>query len=109
VTILGAVGKREAVSAVVDTGYNGYLTLPAPTIRRLRLPWLQTGRAELADGNEIFFDVFEGTVLWDGRRKLIAIDESETIPLVVMELLKGFELRMQIRSGGNLAIKRMRE
>jgi clan AA aspartic protease len=63
VTVLAVAGKRATVSAVVDTGYNGYLTLPTSIIKRLQLPWLQTGRAELADGNEIFFNVFEGTVL----------------------------------------------
>jgi clan AA aspartic protease len=109
VTVVGSTGRRETVTAVVDTGYNGCLTLPVRLLKRLQLPWLQRGRAELADGNEIFFDVFEGAVIWHGRRKLIPIDESETTPLVGMGLLKGFELRMQVRTGGKVAIKRLRD
>jgi clan AA aspartic protease len=109
VTVCGAASKRVDLSAIVDTDYNGYLTLPASVVKRLKLPWLQTGRAELADGNDFFFDVFEGAIIWDGRRKVVAIDESETLPLIGMKLLNGFELRMQVRRGGNVIAKRLRE
>lgn len=107
--VVGPAGKHHSITAVVDTGYNGHLTLPISLINRLRLVWLQRGRAELADGNDIFFDVFQGTVVWDRRRTAIPIDESETVPLVGMALLKGFELRMKVRTNGTVAIKRLPE
>ncbi len=35
-----AGGQAHDVEAVVDTGFNGFLTLPPALIAALRLPWL---------------------------------------------------------------------
>ena len=57
------------------------------------------------DGSESVFDIYEGTVLWDGSPRRIAVDEASTAPLVGMALLDGYELNVQVRSGGNVTIK----
>ena len=41
----------------------------------------------------------------EGRIRLV--DEADSDPLVGMGLLKGYELRMQVRSGGKVRIKRL--
>ena len=107
-SVFGSRGQPEAVEAVVDTGYDGFLTLPPTMIRELELEWLSDGHAVLADGSECLFDVHEGEVLWDRRRVLIRIDASDATPLVGMRLLEGFELTMQIRPDGPVHIKRMK-
>ena len=33
-------GQREEVEAIVDTGYDGFLTLPPTMIRELELRWI---------------------------------------------------------------------
>jgi predicted aspartyl protease len=50
-TVLGPTGERADVEALVDTGSDGYLTLPPDLIERLQLPWLQSGQTVLADTN----------------------------------------------------------
>ena len=101
-------GQREEVEAIVDTGYDGFLTLPPTMIRELELRWITYGDATLADGSEIEFDVHEGEILWDRRRVVIPIDSSDSTPLIGMQLLEGFELTMQVREDGPVVIKRMK-
>ena len=107
-SVFGRRGQRETVEAVVDTGYDGFLTLPPTMIRELELEWLSNGHAVLADGSECLFDLHEGEVIWDRRHMLIQIDSSDATPLIGMRLLEGFELTMQIRQDGPVLIKRMK-
>jgi len=66
VPVFSKSGARHEIEAMVDTGYNGWLTLPPAFITRLALPWSRRGRATLADGSTVVFDIYEGAVLWDG-------------------------------------------
>lgn len=100
-------GAQE-VEAVIDTGFDGWLSLPPVLISRFGLPWRRRGRALLADGSESVFDIYEGTVDWDGDRRRVSIDEANTAPLAGMSLLEGYELLVQVRPGGNVTISRMR-
>jgi len=59
----------------------------------------------LADGSESVFDIYEATMDWDGEARRIPVDEAETVPLVGMSLLEGYELTVQIQPGGNVTIR----
>lgn len=96
---------RERIEAVVDTGFDGWLTLPPNVVTRLRLPWRSFERATLADGSESLFNVYEATVDWDGRPIPLVVDEADTTPLIGMALLEGHELNMAVRAGGSVTIK----
>jgi clan AA aspartic protease len=104
-TIRGANGKIKKVMAVVDTGFNGSLTLPPAVIRKLDLKWRMDGSAELANGNIERFDIHAGAVIWNGRIRKIFVEAADTTPLVGMRLLFGFELRIQSIIGGNVSIE----
>lgn len=80
------------------------LSLPTTLIVMLGLPWRRRGRAFLADGSESLFDIYEGTVIWDKRRRRIPVDEADTAPLVGMALLSGYELNIQVRARGKVTI-----
>jgi predicted aspartyl protease len=62
----GPAGQQEEIPAVIDTGFDGSLSLPSATIARLGLAWRSRGRALLADGSESIFDIYEAIVMWDG-------------------------------------------
>ena len=32
-------GQRQIINTLIDTGFNGFLTLPSAVIRTLNLPW----------------------------------------------------------------------
>ena len=103
--VRGAADQEQEIEAVVDTGFDGWLSLPPALVAVLELQWRRRGRALLADGSECVFDIYEGTVVWDGRLRRIAVDEASAAPLVGMALLHGFELNVQVRTGGSVTIK----
>jgi hypothetical protein len=56
-------------------------------------------------GSESVFDIYEGTVLWDGQVRRIPVHEAETTPLIGMSLLQGYELTLEVQSGGKVTIR----
>ena len=104
-TVRGPTGTKRRIEAVIDTGFDGWVSLPPALIVRLGLPWRRRGRAWLADGSESLFDIYEATVFWDRRRRRIPVDETDTTPLVGMALLEGYELRMQVISRGKVSLR----
>ena len=65
--VRGPQGQAEEIEAIIDTGFSGWLSLPTATIAQLGLPFRRRGRAFLADGSESIFDIYEGTVVWNGQ------------------------------------------
>jgi clan AA aspartic protease len=108
-TVRGRNGRTRRITAVIDSGSNGFLSLPAAIIEELHLPWKARASAELADGRETEFDVYRGVVVWDRQRMPIDIDESDSAPLIGMELLRGFRMQMDIVPGGKVTIRSLRD
>ena len=104
-TVRGPNGQEQEIEAVIDTGFDGSLTLPSELIAALGLPWRRRGRALLADGNESVFEIYEATVIWDGTARRVSVDEVDVMPLVGMALLYGYELTVQIVEGGRVVLK----
>ncbi len=108
ITVRGPHGRRRRLHAVIDTGYNGSLTLPPVVIAELGLPWCDIGSVMLGDGSTCQCDIYSGTVVWDRRPIRVFVEESDTTPLVGMELLHGFELNLKVRRRGQVTIKPLR-
>jgi clan AA aspartic protease len=104
-TIRGRRNEEREVEAVIDTGYTSRLTLPTAIVAALGLSWKGTSPGVLADGSICLFDVYEGTVIWNGRERRVLADVADADPLVGMMLMHGYELRAQIRAGGKVTIK----
>ena len=96
-----ARGQEHAIEAVLDTGFNGYLTLPPELIAELGLPFRRNGRAVLGDGSTVTFDIHEAVVIWDGRPRRIPVDAADTDPLLGMGLLYGHFLGVEVFEGGS--------
>jgi clan AA aspartic protease len=103
--VRGPAGQDQEIEAIIDTGFDGWLSLPSSIIAQLALTWRQRGRALLADGSESVFDIYEAIVDWDGELRRIPVDEAETVPLVGMSLLEGYELSIQVQRGGNVIVR----
>jgi clan AA aspartic protease len=102
--VLGENQQNQGIKAVIDTGYTGFLTLPAAVITSLGLTWFMQQEGILGDGSLRMFDVYEAAIIWDRQVRSVEINESETDPLVGMGLLEGYELRIQGVSGGLVTI-----
>jgi predicted aspartyl protease len=56
-------GQKQFINTVIDTGFDGFLSLPAEMITRFGLPWTISNPATLGDGSEVLFDFCTGTVI----------------------------------------------
>jgi clan AA aspartic protease len=97
--------QLQSISAVIDTGFSGFLSLPSEIIANLDLPWSASDIVALGDGSETLFDLYTGIVIWDGRYQDIYIAESETEPLLGMALLYGYRLQVDTIEGGLVTIE----
>ncbi|MXZ88513.1 MAG: clan AA aspartic protease [Dehalococcoidia bacterium] len=104
-TLEGPTGGVQEIEAVVDTGFNGYLTLPPVLVEDMRLPTVGDGEAILADGSEATFDVHRVMVVWDGRPMHVETAAVGVDPLVGMALLHGHNLNVDIENGGRVQIR----
>jgi clan AA aspartic protease len=105
--VCGSDGKIHTQDAIVDTGFNGWLSLPPSLISQLNLRWKRRGRAILGDGSECIFNVYEAVVVWDGVLLTIPIDEADSEPLVGMSLMEGYQLIVQVFEGGRVELSKV--
>ena len=101
----GPAGEIRDISAVVDTGFTGFLTVTPALAVELGLPFEGTARATLADGSETTFPYYGVAVLWDGRTRYVEADAADTTPLVGMRLLDGHSLYVEVEDGGRVVIE----
>ncbi len=100
----GAEGSQE-FEAVIDTGFNGYLTLSSAEIATLGLAFHSQSLVTLGDGSQIILQEFEAVIDWDGQGRDVLVLEAEGGPLVGMALLYGFDVWLRVLDGGHVKIE----
>ena len=103
--VQGPSGQSREIDAVVDTGFNAFLSLPPSLVTELGLPFVTSTSAVLADGALVRFNVYNVTVLWDGQPRRVYAHMSDTTPLVGMQLFHGHSLYVEARDGGRVVIQ----
>lgn len=103
--MIGEQGQKQVINAVIDTGFNGFLTLPSKIISSLVLPWNAFETVTLGDGSETLFDLYVANIVWNGKFRDIYVAQSETEPLVGTALLHGYSLHIDFTSGGVVRLK----
>lgn len=93
-------GTTELVDAQVDTGFDGFLEIPAATAASLGWPYLQSRSYQLGDGQVVALDVHQATVIWDGQPRSVEAVVAGRVPLVGMSLLYGYHLFVDVIDGG---------
>ncbi|PSB18173.1 clan AA aspartic protease [filamentous cyanobacterium CCP2] len=106
-SIRSADGKVLTQDAIVDTGFNGWLSLPPDLITQLNLTWKRRGRATLGGGSDCVFDVYEAVVIWDRTLIIIPVDEADSEPLIGMSLMEGYQLTIQVFEGGQVELRKV--
>ena len=104
-SLRGPEGQTREVDAVIDTGYSGFLTLPAALVADLGLPYVFSSSATLADDTEVGFRVHRATVLWDSSPRNVEADAVGSTPPVGMLLLDGYSLYVEVAAGGPVVIR----
>lgn len=107
IMVEGSDDETHAVEALLDTGFNGGLALPAERIAALGLKRRGQVTAVLASGEEHNVPTYRATVRIGGTRHSVVVAEAGE-SLVGMRLLWGFDLRIQCIDGGKVDLERLR-
>jgi clan AA aspartic protease len=102
--IFGPSGQAHDVTAAIDTGYNGGLTLPLAIVMALNLPQLAAKEVTLGDNSRWVMSFFDAVVLWDGRMRRTRVLCADVSPLVGTALLRGHHLGIDFVDGGSASI-----
>lgn len=105
VQILGPAGEVVSVEAALDTGYDGFLTLPPALIRDLALPFAGTARATLGDGKEVRMDLFLASVVWEEEPCEALVLAAEGGVLLGMAMLVGSRVTLDVEEDGVVTIE----
>jgi len=73
IEIIDENDRRNEISAIVDTGFTGYLCLSIKEIEKIKLKYLFTDEHELADGEKKSMDTFLGGIIFDNKKQDILI------------------------------------
>jgi clan AA aspartic protease len=107
ISILASDGIAIEVNAILDTGFTGSLTLPDALIASLGLSRRAGSTANLADGSSKSFGVYAAQVEWDGSLREVLVFAMGGEGLLGMRLLDGYDLRIEIRDGGVVELKKL--
>ena len=94
--VMGPNQLRQDVEAVLDTGFNGFLTLSSSVIHGLRLPLVGNRRATLGDGSVVVLDIYLASVLWHEREREVLVVQADGGALVGMSLLYGSRVILHV-------------
>ena len=100
----GAASSRVTREFLLDTGFDGFLTLPPGDIATLALPFSHRTPATMADGSVVFLDVHEAFVTWESAELLVDVLASGGELLLEMTLLDGHEIKIRVEEGGLVEI-----
>jgi predicted aspartyl protease len=103
--VRAADGREQEIELIIDTRFNGSLTLPLAMIVGLGLQWRTRGLVMLANGTEDYCDIYAATIMWDGRPRNMLVEAADIDPLVGMALLFGHDLHIQAVEGGSVVIE----
>ena len=102
----GLDGRSETVAALIDTGYDGNLTVTPEIAEKLAFPFREMRSFELGSGQIKDFPIHDARIEWDGK----IIDSLSTIVteggvLIGMSLLEGYTLFIDAIDGGEVRIQ----
>ena len=69
----GPGGREYEIQVAIDTGFNGYLTLPDALVNALGLPYHSQVIATLGDGSNRVLRLYEAVIMWDGRERDVLV------------------------------------
>jgi clan AA aspartic protease len=99
-------GKPDfQIECVVDTGFEGALTLPEKVVQALQLSHLGNLNANLANNASVATDVYVAILVWEGAELPVAVLALGERPLLGTALLKGHRLTIDFEDGEQVVIE----
>jgi predicted aspartyl protease len=107
IRVRGPRGGMELTKAVLDTGFNGWLTLSPGQIALLALTFREEAHYLLADGSETTSRLFQAEIEWFGRWRRILVVEMNAEPLLGMAMLAGCRVNVEVVENGSVEIRQL--
>ena len=104
IVILPPERSSIEIECVVDTGFEGFLTLPPSIISDLGLPYLINISANLANNSSVETDVYLATIVWNGVERNVAVLAMGRRPLIGTALLEDYHLSVDFCEGGTVLV-----
>jgi clan AA aspartic protease len=92
------------IEFVLDTGFNGFLTLPPRAVATLQLPFRYRIPIHLADGSSAAAAIHSATILWHGSTRSVEVIATGRQPLLGTSLLHGSDLTIHFDDGGAVSV-----
>lgn len=90
---------------MLDTGFNGAVSLPAEVVERVGLPLVTERTVTLCDASDVRLRVHVGYIRFaDGWHHCPVIATGD-VPLVGMQLLEGLKVCFEAVEGGGIEIE----
>lgn len=97
--------RKVSVEAVIDTGFNGYLTLPSDLINQPGFQSAGSRGAALGNGRVVVIGVYLARVLWLGEEREVLALKIDSGSLVGMSLLHGNRVLLEVVDDGSVIIE----
>lgn len=103
--ILRLPGRPDVeIECVVDTGFEGTLTLPLDIVDALDLPYITRIRANLADDSNVMTRIHLATIIWHGIEREVVVLAMGRRPLLGTALIEDYHLSVDFYEGGSVVI-----
>lgn len=99
------VRTRETLEFTLDTGLNGFLSVPGSVIASLRLPQIREAAVMLADGSVVEVPDYAARVEWNDVLRDIQVLVTGGRPLLGTRMLSGHELVVRFVAGGDVSVR----
>lgn len=92
---------------MLDTGFNGYFTLPVNAVAAMNLPLFSTTTTILADGTSSLIPTHIATIDWHDGELLVPVLAMGSKPLLGMGLLDGCRLVVEFSEDGTIELENL--
>lgn len=104
ITVTNQHHNSVDLTAVIDTGFSGAVSIPTLVVKKLALPFVRHVTGYLADGSRCAVSLYSARVRCGTRNFEIEVAAADPHSLIGMQFLAGHKLFAQIIPGGPLTL-----
>jgi clan AA aspartic protease len=97
--LISSNGHAHFYPVIIDTGFNGNLSVPEKLAKRYGWPWIGNESYEIATGDVVEQKVFLGEIRWFGMQEQVyAVASHASDILMGTRLLRRYQLNINFRT-----------
>ena len=100
--VVDASGRVESFTGTLDTGFTGWIVLPATEIEKLDLSFSHNGVMTLADDNTVQVPIYVGEVFLAFNWHRVLVVQIGTIPLVGTGITSNSRITLDMIANGQI-------